>query len=135
MCEMGHLRILRIAQRMENQQPTGHCEQGFRTNEQTKGCDPHAVDTQVTFAFPSVQVRHLLGPNSFFYGLPWWLRWYRICLLMQETWVRPLGREDPLEEKWLSNPVSLSEAFDGPRSLVGYSPWICYLIGGQVEVH
>ena len=125
MCEMRHLRIVRIAQRMENQQPTGHCEQGFRTNEQTKGCDP----LRLTFASPSVQVRHLLSPNSFFYGLPWWLRWYRICLLMQETWVRPLGREDPLEEKWLSNPVSLSEAFDGPRSLVAKSKCISALRG------
>ena len=33
-------------------------------------------------------------------GLPWWLRQYRICLLMQETQetqVQSLGWEDPLE--------------------------------------
>ena len=35
------------------------------------------------------------------YGLPRWRLWYRICLSVketQETWVRSLGREDPLEE-------------------------------------
>ena len=25
-------------------------------------------------------------------------QWQRICLPMQEMWVRPLGQEDPLEE-------------------------------------
>ena len=45
---------------------------------------------------------------------------------MQETWVRSLGLEDPLEEgmethsscSWLENP-------HGQRSLVGCSPWGC----------
>ena len=31
-------------------------------------------------------------------GLPWWLRQEKNLPAMQETWVRPLGREDPLEE-------------------------------------
>ena len=31
-------------------------------------------------------------------GLPWWLRWEKNVLAMQETWVRSLGGEDPLEE-------------------------------------
>ena len=30
--------------------------------------------------------------------LPWWLRWWRICLPMQENWVLSLGWEDPLEK-------------------------------------
>ena len=54
---------------------------------------------------------------------------------MWETRVRFLGREDPLEEKWLSNPVSLSGELDGQRSLVGYCPWIDCFIGGQIKVH
>ena len=33
------------------------------------------------------------------YGLPWWLRWLRVCLPMQVTWVQSLGQEDPLEEE------------------------------------
>ena len=32
-------------------------------------------------------------------GLPWWLSGKRICLLRQETWVRSLDQEDPLEKE------------------------------------
>ena len=32
-------------------------------------------------------------------GLPWWLRWRRILLTMQETRVPSLGGEDPLEQE------------------------------------
>ena len=42
---------------------------------------------------------------------------------MWETWVRSLGREDPLEEKWPSNLVFLPGESHEERSLVGYSPW------------
>ena len=31
--------------------------------------------------------------------LPWWLRWLKHLLAMQETRVRSLGREDPLEKE------------------------------------
>ena len=40
---------------------------------------------------------------------------------MQETWVRPLGQEDPLKKE-ISTPVFLTGKFHGQRSLVGYSP-------------
>ena len=33
-----------------------------------------------------------------------------------------LGREDPLEKKWLPRPVFLPREFHGEMSLVGYSP-------------
>ena len=39
----------------------------------------------------------------------------------QETRVRYLGWEDPLEEEM--DPLLLPEKFQGQRSLVGYSPW------------
>ena len=39
---------------------------------------------------------------------------------IQETWVRSLGREDPLEEE--PTPVFLAGEFHGQRSLEGYSP-------------
>ena len=32
-------------------------------------------------------------------GLPWWLRWKRIRLPMQETWLQSLSGEDPLEKE------------------------------------
>ena len=43
---------------------------------------------------------------------------------MWETWVRPLGQEDP-PEKEMATPVLLPGKFHGRRSLVGYSPWGC----------
>ena len=39
----------------------------------------------------------------------------------EETQVRYLGWEDPLEEEMA--PLLLPEKFQGQRSLVGYSPW------------
>ena len=37
--------------------------------------------------------------------------------------VRPLDREDPLEEAWQSTPVFLPGEIHGQRSLAGYSYW------------
>ena len=42
---------------------------------------------------------------------------------IEETWVRSLGQEDPLEEEMATHSVSLPGKFHGQRSLVGYSPW------------
>ena len=42
---------------------------------------------------------------------------------MQETWVRSLGWEDPLEGSWKPTPVFLLGESHGQRSLVGYGPW------------
>ena len=43
-------------------------------------------------------------------------------LTMQETGVRSLGWEDPLEKKWKPTRVLLPGKSHGRRSLVGYSP-------------
>ena len=42
---------------------------------------------------------------------------------MQETRVRSLGREDPLEKEMEPAPVLMPGESHGWRSLVGYSPW------------
>ena len=43
---------------------------------------------------------------------------------VQETWVRALCQDDPLEmEMAQTTPVFLPEEFYGQRSLGGYSPW------------
>ena len=42
---------------------------------------------------------------------------------MWETGVPFLGREDPLEEEFETIPVLLPGKSNGPRSLIGYSPW------------
>ena len=41
---------------------------------------------------------------------------------MQETWVRFLGQEDPLEEEMATHSSILPGKFHGQRSLAGYSP-------------
>ena len=42
---------------------------------------------------------------------------------MRETWVQPLGWEDPLEKEMASHSSILLEESHGQRSLVGCSPW------------
>ena len=42
---------------------------------------------------------------------------------MQETWVRSLGQEDPLEEGMATTPLFFAGESHGERSLAGYSPW------------
>ena len=42
---------------------------------------------------------------------------------MQETRVRSLGQENPLEKGMAHTLVSLPGEFHGQRSLAGYSPW------------
>ena len=42
---------------------------------------------------------------------------------MQETRVRSLGQEDPLEKGMLPIPVFLPGEFHGQRSLEGYNSW------------
>ena len=42
---------------------------------------------------------------------------------LQETWVRSLGWEDPLERKWQPAPVFLPGESYGQRSLAACSPW------------
>ena len=42
---------------------------------------------------------------------------------MEDTWVRSLGREDPLEKEMATHPSTLPGKSHGQRSLEGYSPW------------
>ena len=51
-------------------------------------------------------------------------QWWRICLLMQETWVPSLGQEDTLEQEMATHSSILGKSY-GQRSLVGYSLWGC----------
>ena len=44
---------------------------------------------------------------------------------VQETQVRSLGHEDPLEKGMETTPVFLPGEFHGQRNLMGYSPWDC----------
>ena len=42
---------------------------------------------------------------------------------IRDTWVRSLGREDPLEKEMATRSSILPGKSHGQRSLVGYSPW------------
>ena len=42
---------------------------------------------------------------------------------MQETWVQPLGWEDPLEKEMATHSSTLAWKIPWTESLVGYSPW------------
>ena len=54
-------------------------------------------------------------------SFPWWLKLQRSGL--QETWVRSLDQEDPLEEEMATHSsISCLENPHGQRSLVGYCP-------------
>ena len=48
---------------------------------------------------------------------------WRIHMPMQETQVRSLGREDPLEKRMATHSSILPEKPLGQRSLAGYNPW------------
>ena len=58
-----------------------------------------------------------------FFGLPWWLRLFRICQQCGrpgfDLWVGKI----PWRREWLPTPVSLPGEFYGQRGLAGYSPW------------
>ena len=43
--------------------------------------------------------------------------------VMQETWVQPVGWEDPLEKGMVTHSSVLAWRFHERRSLVGFSPW------------
>ena len=44
---------------------------------------------------------------------------------VQETQVRSLAQEDPLEKRMATHSSILPGEFHGQRSLVGHSPWDC----------
>ena len=54
------------------------------------------------------------------FGLPWWLRWWRICLSCRRP-RRPWVWKIPRRRKWQPIPVFLPGKSHGQRSLAGYS--------------
>ena len=56
-------------------------------------------------------------------GLPWWLRWLRICLQCRRPGFNPWVGKIPWKRAWEPIPVFLPGESNGQRSLVGCSPW------------
>ena len=46
-------------------------------------------------------------------------------LAVQKTRFDPWVRKIPWRREWLCTPIFLPGKFDGQRSLVGYTPWVC----------
>ena len=60
---------------------------------------------------------------SALYGLPWWLRWWRICLQCSIPGFDPWVGKIPWGREWLSALVFLPVKSHGQKSITGYSPW------------
>ena len=56
-------------------------------------------------------------------GLPWWLRWERICLQCRRPRFLSWFGKILWRRKWQPIPVFFPGEFHGQRSLAGYSPW------------
>ena len=54
---------------------------------------------------------------------------------MWETWVRSLGREDPLEKEMAIHSHTIPGKSQGQRSLVDYSPWGCKELDMTERLH
>ena len=60
--------------------------------------------------------------NKIFLGVYQVAQWLKNLLSVQETWVRSLDQEDPLEKEMATQFSTFAWKFHGQRSLVGYSP-------------
>ena len=58
-------------------------------------------------------------------GLPWWLRWWRICLQSRRVGFDPWVGKIPWRRGWLLTPIFLPGEFHCRRSLVGCRVWGC----------
>ena len=57
-----------------------------------------------------------------FIGLPWWLRWWRVCLQCGRPGFDPWVGKIPWRRKWQTTLVFLPGKSHGWRSLAGYHP-------------
>ena len=68
---------------------------------------------------------HYLSHNTGLYGASLVAQTVKNLPAMQETGVRSLGWEDPLEEGMATLSSILAWRIQGQRRQVGYSPWGC----------
>ena len=73
----------------------------------------------------AVWVKGWKSSLEFFYKgiIPWWLRWWSVCLQCGRPGFNPWVGKIPWRRKWQPTLVLLPGNFHGQRSLVGYSPW------------
>ena len=68
----------------------------IKHNSKLLGCAQFLSQHFTVFKGTKLYVTHAIYTS---WGLLWWLRWYKIHLPMQETWVWSPGQEDPLEKE------------------------------------
>ena len=69
--------------------------------------------------------RSLAGYSPWsYYGLPWWLRQYTVCLQRRTLGFNHWVREIPWKREWLPIRVVLPGESQGQRNLGGYSPGV-----------
>ena len=68
----------------------------LKHNSKLLGCAQFLSQHFTVFKGIKLFVTHAIYTS---WGLLWWLRWYKIHLPMQETWVWSPGQEDPLEKE------------------------------------
>ena len=56
-------------------------------------------------------------------GLPWWLRWYKICLQCRRPGFNPCVGKIPRRREWQPTSAFLPGESHGQRRRVGYSLW------------
>ena len=65
-----------------------------------------------------------INHTSIFWGLPWWLRWWRICLQCWRPRFDPWTKKITWSRKWQPTSALLPEEFNEQKSLAGYNQWV-----------
>ena len=89
---------------------------------------PQIINLFISYSliWPLLCTRHYISFLSVIQvltGLPWWLRWWRICLQCGRPGFDPWVGKIPWRREWLPTPVFWPAESHGQRRLAGYSPW------------
>ena len=74
------------------------------------------------------QTRHAFQDSSLISRLPWWLRWWRICLPCRRPGFYPWVGKVLWRRAWQPTPVFFPGESHGQRSLVSYSEPLCHRV-------
>ena len=84
---------------------------------------------------PTIGVRDGMFENSLLHGLPWWFRWWRVCLQYRRLSFHPWVWKIPWRKEWQPTLVFLPGEFHGQRSwqttVHGSTEWLTRLPGRE----
>ena len=81
---------------------------------------PAMQETPVQFLGREVPLEKGQATHSSVLGLPWWLRWQRICLQCGRPGLDPWVGKIPLRRAWQPTPAFKPGESHGQKNLVGY---------------